>query len=109
MTTRIDNIKKVLFDIGGGALGVLTLGGYHYITVCRENDKQLSFFERENDKQLDIIRHENDKQLDIIRRENDKQLEIQKKENDKQLEIQKKENELQLMRIDERLKKSWFY
>jgi hypothetical protein len=87
MTSRIDNIKKVLFDIGGSALGVLTLGGYHYITVCRENDKQLSFFERENDKQLDIIRRENDKQL----------------------EIQKKENELLLMRIDERLKKSWFY
>jgi hypothetical protein len=105
MTSRIDNIKKVLFDIGGSALGVLTLGGYHYITVCRENDKQLSFIERENDKQLSFI----EKEKDIIRRENDKQLDIIRRENDKQLEIQKKENELLLMRIDERLKKSWFY
>jgi hypothetical protein len=76
---KLDFTKKVLVDFGSGALGFITLGGYHYVTVCRENDKQ-----------LEVIRNE---RLNI----------------EKERMLIEKENELQLKRVEEKLQKySWF-
>ena len=52
---KIDFAKKVFIDFGSGALGFITLGAYHYVTICRENDKQLEIIRKENKLQLKKI------------------------------------------------------
>ena len=56
---KIDFAKKVFVDFGSGALGFITLGGYHYVTVCRENDKQLEIIRNERK----LIEKENELQI----------------------------------------------
>lgn len=54
--------KEIGVGVISGALSFITLGGSHYIYVCRENDKQMELIRNENDKQLQIFRIENEKQ-----------------------------------------------
>jgi hypothetical protein len=45
----MDFTKKVLNDFRFGFLCVITLGGFHYITICREHDKILENMRKENE------------------------------------------------------------
>ena len=83
---NMERIIKTIRDFGAGGLGVMTFGAYHYIVVCRENDKQLDIAEKRSKYDREIM------ERNIL--------------HDK--EMRKIEYELQLKKIDEKLKRGWW-
>ena len=85
-SNNMERIIKTIKDFGAGGLGVMTFGAYHYIVVCRENDKQLEIAEKRSKYDREIM------EKSIL--------------HDK--EMRKIEYELQLKKIDEKLKRGWW-
>ena len=82
----MERIIKTIRDFGAGGLGVMTFGAYHYIVICRENDKQLEIAEKRSKYDRETM------EKNLL--------------HDK--EMRKIEYELQLKKIDEKLKREWW-
>ena len=85
-SNNMERIIKTIRDFGAGGLGVMTFGAYHYIVICRENDKQLEIAEKRSKYDRETM------EKNLL--------------HDK--EMRKIEYELQLKKIDEKLKREWW-
>ena len=94
---NMERIIKTIRDFGAGGLGVMTFGAYHYIVVCRENDKQLDIAEKRSKYDREIM------ERNIL---HDREIMERNILHDK--EMRKIEYELQLKKIDEKLKRGWW-
>jgi hypothetical protein len=65
--------KEIGVGVISGALSFITLGGSHYIYVCRENDKQLELIRNENEKQKLVFELQKKEIIEEIRKEKQKQ------------------------------------
>ena len=99
-SNNMERIIKTIRDFGAGGLGVMTFGAYHYIVVCRENDKQLEMIE----KNIQNAEKKSNYDREIMERNR----ETMEKNILHDKEMRKIEYELQLKKIDEKLKRGWW-